>query len=124
MDKLYAAGALEVFFSPVQMKKNRPGTLVSVIGGPARRAALSGVLFAETTTIGVRVQEIERECLEREMRSVETPLGPVRFKIARRDGAVVNASPEFDDCVALAARHGLPVKDVQAVAIRAYLESR
>jgi uncharacterized protein (TIGR00299 family) protein len=124
MDKLYEAGALEVFFSSVQMKKNRPGTLVSVIGRPSRRTALSDTLFAQTTTIGVRVQEVERECLEREIRSIETPLGPVRFKIARRGGAVVNASPEFDDCVALASAHGVPVKDVQAIAVRAYLDSR
>jgi uncharacterized protein (TIGR00299 family) protein len=124
MDRLYEAGAVEVFFSPVQMKKNRPGTLVSVIGRPSRRPALADVLFAETTTIGVRVQEIERECLEREMRAVATPLGPVRFKIARRGGAVVNASPEFDDCVALATAHALPVKDVQAIALRAYLDSQ
>ncbi len=124
MDRLYAAGALEVFFSPVQMKKNRPGTLVTVIGPLARRGPLSDILFAETTTIGLRVQEIERECLEREIRPVATPLGVVRFKIARRGGEIVNASPEFDDCVSLSNQHGVPLKDVQALATRAYLDSR
>jgi uncharacterized protein (TIGR00299 family) protein len=124
MERLYAAGAVEVFFSPVQMKKNRPGTLISVIGRPADRSRFSEVLFAETTTIGIRVQEIERECLDRETRVVETPMGPIRFKIARRDGAVVNASPEFEDCVTLAREHRVPVKDVQAIAVRAYLESK
>ena len=124
MDRLYAAGALEVFFSSVQMKKNRPGTLVSVIGHPSHRAVLTDLFFRETTTIGVRVQEVERECLEREIKSIDTPLGPVRFKIARRAGDILNAAPEFDDCAALSTRHGLAVKAVQAIAVRAYLDSR
>jgi pyridinium-3,5-bisthiocarboxylic acid mononucleotide nickel chelatase len=122
MDRLYAAGALDVYYAPVQMKKNRPGTLVTVIAPPQRREALSAVLFAETTTIGVRYQEMERERLEREIRTIDTPVGPIRFKVARRQGSVVNVSPEFDDCAKAAAERGLPIKDVQAIATRAWLE--
>jgi pyridinium-3,5-bisthiocarboxylic acid mononucleotide nickel chelatase len=120
MDRLYAAGALEVFYTPVQMKKNRPGTLLTVVAAPERRAAMSDIVFAETTTIGLRHYDVDRECLQREIVRVETPIGAVRFKIARRDGRVVNATPEFEDCAALAREKHLPVKDVQAMAIAAY----
>jgi uncharacterized protein (TIGR00299 family) protein len=120
MDRLYAAGALEVFYVPVQMKKNRPGTLLTVIAPPELRAALAGVIFRETTTIGVRYSDVERECLDREHVTVETAIGAVRFKIARRDGHIVNAAPEFEDCARLAAAHGLAVKEVQALALQAY----
>jgi pyridinium-3,5-bisthiocarboxylic acid mononucleotide nickel chelatase len=124
LDALYAAGALEVFYTPVQMKKNRPGTLLTVIAPPDRRDTLEAVVFRETTTIGLRYQELMRACLDREMITVETPVGPVRVKVARRGGDVLNASPEFDDCVRLAAEHGLPVKQVHALAVQAYLLSR
>ena len=122
MDRLHAAGALDVFYAPIQMKKNRPGTLVSIVALPADREALAGLLFRETTTIGVRFQEMDRERLEREEVTVETPLGPVRFKLAARNGDLVNAAPEFDDCLRLAERHDLPVKAVQALATKAYLD--
>lgn len=122
MERLYAAGALEVFYVPVQMKKNRPGTLLTVIGTPQTRATLADVIFRETTTIGLRYAEVARECLRREIVPVDTALGPVRFKLAWRDGRIVNAVPEYDDCVALSRSHGLPVKDVQALAMKAYGE--
>ena len=120
MDRLYAAGALEVFYTPVQMKKNRPGTLLTVISGPERRTDMSAIVFAETTTIGVRHYDVQRECLEREIVTVDTPIGQVRFKISRHGGRVVNATPEFEDCAALARDRQLSVKDVQAIAIAAY----
>lgn len=122
MDRLYDAAALEVFYAAVQMKKNRPGTLVTVVAPPARRDELIGIVFRETTTIGLRYQEVQRECLEREVIEVDTPVGCVRFKVARRQGLVLNASPEFDDCARLAAERGLPVKEVQAIAMKAYLD--
>jgi uncharacterized protein (TIGR00299 family) protein len=124
MDRLYAAGALEVFYVPVQMKKNRPGTLLTVIAAPSGRAPLIDIIFRETTTIGVRCSEVDRECLAREMVTVDTPIGPVRFKIARRDGRVVNAVPEFEDCATLAAAKDMSVKEVQALAVSAYKASR
>jgi hypothetical protein len=81
---------------------------------------MADVIFRETTTIGLRHYDVERECLDREIVAVETPLGAVRFKIARRDGRIVNATPEFDDCATLAAANNLSVKEVQAMAIQAY----
>jgi uncharacterized protein (TIGR00299 family) protein len=124
MDRLYAAGALEVFYVPVQMKKNRPGTLLTVVAPPDRLHAMSDIIFRETTTIGLRHYEMERECLEREIVPVETPLGTIRFKVASRDGRVLNAVPEFEDCARLAREHNLAVKDVQAAAVQAYGTSR
>jgi pyridinium-3,5-bisthiocarboxylic acid mononucleotide nickel chelatase len=120
MERLYAAGALEVFYVPVQMKKNRPGTLLTVVALPERRSTLADVIFRETTTIGLRHYEVERECLRREIVNVATPIGTVRFKLAWRDGRVINAVPEFEDCAKLAAANNLPVKDVQALAVQAY----
>ena len=124
MDRLSEAGALDVFYAAVQMKKNRPGTLVTIVAPPAQREAITGVLFAHSTTIGVRYQEMQRDTLEREMRSIDTPLGPVRFKVATRAGRILNAAAEFDDCARIAAEHGLPIKEVQAIATRAWLEAR
>jgi uncharacterized protein (TIGR00299 family) protein len=124
MDRLYSAGALDVFYAAVMMKKNRPGVLVTVLALPDRREAIATVLFNETTTIGVRYQEMLRERLAREIRTLNTPLGAVNFKVASRNGRVVNASPEFDDCARLALEHGLPVKDVQAIALKAWLDAQ
>ena len=124
MDRLLAQGALDVFYTAIQMKKGRPGTLLSVIAAPELREPLTATIFRETTTIGVRYREMLRECLDRETIHVATPLGTVRFKIAKRNGDVLNASPEFDDCVRLAAEHNLPTKQVQAVATQAYLDAK
>ena len=120
MDRLYEAGALEVFYVPVQMKKNRPGTLLTVVTAPERRSRLVDIIFKETTTIGLRHHDVDRECLQRELITVETPAGAVRVKIAWRDGRVVNAVPEFEDCARLATATNLSVKEVQALAMKAY----
>jgi pyridinium-3,5-bisthiocarboxylic acid mononucleotide nickel chelatase len=120
MDRLYAAGALEVFYVPVQMKKNRPGTLLTVVAPPELRSTLADIVFRETTTIGLRHYEVEREVLQREIVRVDTAVGAVRFKLAWRDGRVVNAVPEFEDCQAIARARNLSVKDVQAIALHAY----
>ena len=122
MDRLLTSGALDVYYTAIQMKKNRPGTLLTVIAPPAARSALTALVFRETTTIGVRYREMQRECLARDTVTVGTPLGDVRFKVARREGAVLNASPEFEDCVRIAGETGRPVKDVQAAAMRAFLD--
>ena len=124
IDQLLAQGALDVFYTSIQMKKNRPGTLLSIIAPPSSRERLTMTVFRETTTIGVRYREMERECLDRETLTVETVFGPVRVKIARRDGEVMNASPEFEDCARIAATSGRPVKDVQAAAMKAFLDCR
>jgi uncharacterized protein (DUF111 family) len=122
MDALYGAGAHEVFYAPVQMKKNRPGVLVTIVAPLDRREALSATVFRETTTIGLRFHEMQRERLDREVVSIDTPIGPVRFKISRRGGELMNAAPEFDDCAALAARHQRSIKEVQAIAMKAFLD--
>jgi uncharacterized protein (DUF111 family) len=106
------------------MKKNRPGTLLTVVAPPHLRSALTDIVFSETTTIGLRYSEVNRETLKREIVPVETELGVVRFKLAWHNGRVVNAAPEFDDCARIAADRKVAVKDVQAIAVRAYVESR
>jgi uncharacterized protein (DUF111 family) len=123
MDRLLAGGALDVFYTPIQMKKNRPGTLLSIVAPPDAREPLAALVFRETTTTGVRYTEMQRECLDRETVIVETPFGRVRIKVARRNGEVLNAAPEFDECVRIAAETGRPVKDVQAAAMKAFLDS-
>jgi uncharacterized protein (TIGR00299 family) protein len=120
MDRLYAAGALEVFYVPVQMKKNRPGTLLTVVAPPELRSTLADIVFRETTTIGLRHHEVEREVLQREIIRVDTAVGAVRFKLAWREGRVINAVPEFEDCQAIARARNLSVKDVQAIALHSY----
>jgi uncharacterized protein (TIGR00299 family) protein len=119
MDALLAAGALDVFYTPVQMKKTRPGTLVTIIAPPPRRHAVTDVLFTDSTTIGVRYEEMSRTCLDRSIEVVQTPFGTIRFKVAKRDGQELNAAPEFDDCARLAAEYGVSIKTVQAAAIKA-----
>jgi pyridinium-3,5-bisthiocarboxylic acid mononucleotide nickel chelatase len=122
MERLLAAGALDVFYTAIQMKKNRPGTLLTIIASPDARQRLTAIVFRETTTIGVRYRDMTRECLDREVVTVETPAGPVRVKVARRDGAVLNAAPEFDDCARIARERDIPFKDVQAAATKAFLD--
>jgi uncharacterized protein (TIGR00299 family) protein len=124
MERLYAAGALEVYFASVQMKKNRPGTLLTILCRPEQREELSAIVFRETTTIGVRYHEVLRERLEREIVAVDTPIGTVRFKVARLGGRIVNAAPEFEDCLRIASERKVPLKDVQAAASKAYLDTR
>jgi len=124
MDRLLQQqGALDVFYTPIQMKKNRPGTLLTVIAAPDMREALTGTIFRETTTIGVRYREMTRECLERRTVTVATSVGDVRIKVAARNGHILNAAPEFEDCVRLADEHNLPAKNIQALAMKAWLDA-
>jgi uncharacterized protein (DUF111 family) len=120
VDRLLGAGALDVYYTPVQMKKGRPGVLITVLGPPARREALEEVLFSETTTLGVRRQEWERTALERETVAVATAYGEVHVKVGKRGGRVYNAQPEFDDCQRAAEKSGVPVKEVWAAALAAW----
>ncbi len=120
LDRLLAAGALDAYFTPVQMKKGRPGVLVTALAPPDRREAIEELLFRETTTLGVRRQEWLRTELERETATVATPYGPVRVKVGRRGSVVYNAWPEFEDCQRLAAEAGVAVKEVLAAALAAW----
>ncbi len=117
LEKLLAAGALDVYYTAVQMKKGRPGVLVTALAPPERRAAVEDLLFAETTTLGVRWQEWQRTVLGRRVVPVATPYGEIGVKLGLRAGAVTNASPEFEDCRRAAERSGVPVKEVWAAAL-------
>jgi uncharacterized protein (TIGR00299 family) protein len=112
MERLFEVGALDVAIQHLQMKKNRPGFLLRVLARPSDRAALSGVLFAETPTLGVRAVECERLVLERESRRVETPFGRISVKIARGERGRLDVSAEYDDCKRAARRSGVPLRDV------------
>ena len=120
MDRLFAAGALEVFYTPIQMKKNRPGTLVTIIGPEPRLEDLTSVIFRETTTIGFRYQPMGRIEMARRIDRVATPYGSVRVKVSLHDGEIAQATPEYEDCRALALRRGVPLKRVQAAAAHAF----
>lgn len=123
MDRLFAEGARDVFFTPIHMKKNRPGVLVSVLADPERRERLVATLFAETSTLGVRVSPVERLRIERESREVETRFGRVRVKLGRDPGGHVNVSPEYEDCKRVAVASGAPLKIVYQEATAAALSS-
>jgi pyridinium-3,5-bisthiocarboxylic acid mononucleotide nickel chelatase len=112
MERLFAAGALDVFLTPIQMKKNRPGTLLSVICEPAGTDAIAAVILAETSTLGVRISRWERICLERRCEEVATEFGKIRIKIGERGGAAITASPEYEDCKRAATEHGVPLRQV------------
>ncbi|MGH9745662.1 MAG: nickel pincer cofactor biosynthesis protein LarC [Candidatus Acidiferrales bacterium] len=115
-ERALAAGALDVFSTPVQMKKNRPGQLVTILSEPENVTRLVDLIFAETTTIGVRTYEVRRKTLDRELVPVETPLGAVRMKVSRMNGTILNATPEYEDCKRIAAERGVPLKQVIATA--------
>jgi uncharacterized protein (TIGR00299 family) protein len=120
LEQLLLKGALDAFFTPVQMKKGRPGVLVTVVAPPSAREALEELLFRETTTLGVRRTEWDRTALDRETAAVETAYGTIRVKIGRRNGVVYNAWPEFDDCLKAAGERHVPVKEVLAAALAAW----
>ncbi len=112
MERLFAAGALDVFLTSIQMKKNRPGTLLSVICEPAGTDAIANLILAETSTLGVRISRWERICLERRWEEVATEFGKIRIKIGEREGKVITTSPEYEDCKRAAAEHGVPIRYV------------
>jgi len=121
MERLFGAGARDVFLTPIQMKKGRPATLLSVLCDPEKRDALSTVVFAETSTLGLRVQPVTRLRLEREIREVSTSFGRVRVKVARGPNGAVNVAPEYEDCKRVAAASGVPLKAVYQEATAAAL---
>jgi uncharacterized protein (TIGR00299 family) protein len=121
MDQLLDQGALDVFGVPVQMKKNRPGTLLTVLCKPEDAEKLIQTLFSETTTLGVRRREESRQILARRWENVRTEWGEVRIKIASMNGTVTNYAPEYEDCRRIAAEHHVPLKTVMQEASRAYI---
>jgi hypothetical protein len=122
MDRLLEAGALDVFGTPVQMKKNRPGTLLTVLAKPDVADKLAQIVFAETTTLGVRRREEIRQVLARKWQTVPTRFGDVRIKIASLNGTVTSYAPEYEDCRRIAGEHRVPLKLVMQEAVREYLQ--
>ena len=119
LERLLAAGARDVCLAPVVMKKSRPGTLLRVLATPADRVRLAGIIFAETSTIGLRYTTWQRMVLPREECTVETPYGAVRVKIATAPDGTRNVAPEFDDCRRLATERQVPLKLVHQAALLA-----
>jgi hypothetical protein len=120
MERLLSDGALDVFSAPVQMKKNRPGALLTVLSKPEDADRMAKLIFAETTTLGIRRREEQRHVLARRWESVLTNWGPVRIKIASMNGTISNYAPEYEDCRALAEAHHVPLKNVIEDAMRQY----
>jgi uncharacterized protein (TIGR00299 family) protein len=123
MDRLFEEGALDAFGMPVQMKKNRPGTLLTVLCKLEDASKLTHLIFTETTTLGVRRRDEMRRTLARRWESVGTPWGEVRIKIASMNGTVTNYAPEYEDCRRIAAEYHVPLKTVIQEAARAYTNS-
>lgn len=122
-DALFEIGALDVYTTPIHMKKNRPGAKLTVLVPPHIREAAETILFAETTTFGIRVHRCMRRKLAREFDTVQLSAGSVRIKVGRRAGRVLTATPEYDDCRVIAAATGRPLKEVMAEAMRLWRAS-
>ena len=121
MDRLFEEGALDAFGVPVQMKKNRPGTLLTVLCKPEDASKLTQLIFTETTTLGIRRRDEVRQTLARRWENVRTQWGDVRIKIASMNGTITNYAPEYEDCRRIAAEHRVPLKTVMQEASREYL---
>jgi uncharacterized protein (TIGR00299 family) protein len=119
-DRLFGAGALDVFSTPIQMKKNRPGVLLSVLAPEAALEALEAILFRETATLGIRRHSVQRHKLQREVVTVDTPWGPVKGKRGWREGGPDVFSPEYEDCARVAREQGVPLREVYAAVEFAY----
>jgi uncharacterized protein (TIGR00299 family) protein len=113
-EQLFAAGALDVFSTPIQMKKNRPGVLLSILAPASAVDALEAVLFRETQTFGVRRYAVQRSKLRREAVTVQTPWGPVQGKRGWREGGPEVFTPEYEDCARVAREQGVPLREVYA----------
>jgi uncharacterized protein (TIGR00299 family) protein len=120
LEKALAGGALDVYTTPVQMKKNRPGILLTVLCKPSDTNALMSLIFAETTTFGVRSYQAQRRILPRESVNVHTQFGDVRIKLSRVNGRILHVAPEYDDCRKLAVEKNVPLQRVISDALRAY----
>jgi len=120
VDRLFAAGALDVFLTPIQMKKNRPGVLLTVLCEEPASRKIADVLFTETTSFGLRLDRIERLKLERRFETVATPHGEIIVKVGLRGGEPIQAAPEFESCRAAAEKSGAPLRVVYGAALEAW----
>ncbi len=112
MDKLFASGALDVYLTPIIMKKGRPAAMLSVLSKRDDAKKLSDIIFRETTSIGLRVQEIGRSKVEREIKEIKTKYGKVHVKVAFNDKEILGINPEYEDCKRIAVKKGIPLKKV------------
>lgn len=119
-DRLLSAGALDVWTTPVMMKKQRPGIMLSVICRSDCRKALYDIIFKETTTFGIREYPVTRQCLDRRFEQADTPYGKVKIKVGSRNGMDITCSPEIDDCIRLSKESGTAVRDVYLAAVKAF----
>jgi len=117
-EQALAAGALDAMVAPVQMKKNRPGHLITLLCRPEDASRISELLLRETSTLGVRWRQERRRIMDRHLASVRTPWGEVRVKLGYSNGRLANCAPEFDDCRRIAQEHGIPLKAVMQEAVR------
>lgn len=122
MEKLLAAGALDVWFTPIQMKKNRPGTLLSLLCEEALTDDLAEIIFRETSAFGLRMERIVRLKLGRRFVDVNTPSGSVRVKLGLKEDRVVQVSPEFESCREVSDASGVPLRHIYAEAVRCWHE--
>jgi len=120
MEKLLAAGALDVWFTPIQMKKNRPAVQLSLLCDEARAEALADILFTETSAFGLRVEKVARLKLERRFETVATEFGEITVKLGLKQGRVIQTAPEFESCRAASERTGQPLRAIYAAALAAY----
>lgn len=116
MDRLLASGALDVSYAPLQMKKNRPAALVSVLCEPEKAEALALLLLRETPTLGVRLQQMQRLKAQRSQQTIDTPLGPLLIKVKRLGARVISAAPEYEDCLRLSQERHIPLADIYDLA--------
>lgn len=119
-ERLFEVGALDVFTTPILMKKNRPGVLLSVLVPIEKEIECERVIFAETTTFGLRRHLCTRRKLERQSEAVETPYGSISVKMGLQNGAVIKAAPEYDDCAGAAREHGVSLREVMDATLRAW----
>lgn len=124
MERAMEIGALDCWFTPIQMKKNRPATMVSVLCEREKKEVLSELLFSETTTLGVRINEIERNCLPREFVKIQTEFGEIEVKIARYGKRIVNVKPEYEQLRKIAKKTGYSIRAVEATILKSFEETK
>jgi uncharacterized protein (TIGR00299 family) protein len=112
MDRLFEGGALDVFLTPIIMKKNRPATKITILSDNDKTNSLADILLSETTSFGLRIYRTERIKLEREIKTITTEYGDVKVKIGKREGRIVNTAPEYEDCKRIAKERGISIKDL------------
>ena len=124
MERAFDLGALDCYFTSVQMKKNRPGVLVSILCRAEERPSLSELLFSETTTLGIRAYEVERRALQRKVVAVETQYGPIDVKVAQLNGHIVKAMPEYEQCRQAARDANVPLRVVEEAARNVFAKKK